>query len=174
MAFQTKGHAQMLGMMNDFHLINSTMAFHATYTPVHVDGMVEVYIVRDFMNPYPWYGRTRSEQSVLVQVFFIRKSAVFIRVFSKIGISNYFQKRRIGLDVFMARHTDIGGRNICMGRFVYTMMTIPAVEAELSGVKTMIIGYRLRRFVSNSGILRSRIISDARCDCSTYQAETYH
>ena len=61
-----------------------------------------------------------------------------------------------------------------MGRFVYTVMTIPAVEAELSRVKTMIIGYGLRRFVSNSGILRSRIISDARCDCSTYQAETYH
>ena len=68
MAIQAKSHTQMLGVMNLFHLVNTTMAFDATDTAVDMDSMVEINIVWSFMNAFPGNGWPCVKNTILVQV----------------------------------------------------------------------------------------------------------
>ncbi|SVA88774.1 uncharacterized protein METZ01_LOCUS141628, partial [marine metagenome] len=48
MAIQAKCHAQMLGVRNFFHLVDSSVACYATYTTIYMYGVIEVSIVWHF------------------------------------------------------------------------------------------------------------------------------
>ena len=39
--------------MNFYHLVNPSVAFHATYPPIDVDGMVEINVIGSLVNAYP-------------------------------------------------------------------------------------------------------------------------
>src|SRR5581483_5422015 len=56
MAIQTEGHAQRLGLGNFVHLVDLPMTFHAANTPVHMDGMVEINVIRKLVNLDPGDG----------------------------------------------------------------------------------------------------------------------
>ena len=53
MAIQAERHAQRFGVINLLHLVDLAMAMHATDTAIHVDGMIEINVVRHFMDLHP-------------------------------------------------------------------------------------------------------------------------
>jgi len=90
MAIQAKCHAQMLGMRNFFHLIYPSVTFYATYTPIKMNGVIEICIVRYFVDASPWYWGTLAENAVIISVFFFRQDAIFVFIFAVVTISNWF------------------------------------------------------------------------------------
>ena len=54
-AIQTKGHAQRFGMFDNLHFIHATVTLNTAYTAVNVGSMVEVNVVRGFVNFDPLY-----------------------------------------------------------------------------------------------------------------------
>ena len=69
MAIQTKCHTQMFSVRNFLHLVDSPMAIYATDAAIDVDGVIEVSIIRHFMNTSPWYWWTLAENAVVIDVF---------------------------------------------------------------------------------------------------------
>ncbi len=57
MAFETKTHAQRLGVENFIHVIDLPVAFHAADAAVHMNGVIEINVVRNFMDLHPGNGR---------------------------------------------------------------------------------------------------------------------
>ncbi len=53
MALQTPRHRKLLVLMDNLHLVNSTVADHATDSGVHVGSMVEVDKVWEIMDASP-------------------------------------------------------------------------------------------------------------------------
>ena len=161
MTLQAEGHAERLGMVHFFHLINPTMAFDATDAPVDVNGVVEIHVIGCLVNTNPGNGISGTEHSVTVQVFAFRKESVPVRVFAKIRFANGLEQRGIRLDILMTRHANVGGRDACVRRLVDRVVTIPAVQAQLAGMKLVIVGYGLRGLIPDSGVLLSCVVSDA-------------
>ena len=56
MALETPAHAVGFGMVDDFHVVDLTVASDATDTSVYVNRMVEVDVIRSFVNPDPGDG----------------------------------------------------------------------------------------------------------------------
>ena len=56
MAIEAERHAQRLGVINLLHLVDLAMAMHATDPAIHVHGMIEVNVVRHFMDLHPCDG----------------------------------------------------------------------------------------------------------------------
>ena len=52
-AFQTPSHAVRLGVVNDLHMVDMTVTGYAANPPVHMDGMVEIDLVRGLVNADP-------------------------------------------------------------------------------------------------------------------------
>jgi hypothetical protein len=73
-------------------------------------------------------------------------------------LTDGFEERRVGFDVFMARHADIGRWNTGVWGLIDRSVTIPAVKSELTGMKLMIVGNRLSRLVANPSVLGSSIV----------------
>jgi len=56
MALETPTHAVGLGVVDDFHVVDLTVAGDATDTSVYVNRMVEIDVIRSFVNPDPGDG----------------------------------------------------------------------------------------------------------------------
>jgi hypothetical protein len=55
--FKTKTHTKRLGVIHFFHLVNAPVTLYATHSSVHMDGMVEINIIRSFVDADPRDGR---------------------------------------------------------------------------------------------------------------------
>jgi hypothetical protein len=53
MAVQTPSHRLILGLMNDLHLVDATMACYARNSTIYVSGVIEVDIIGQSMDPHP-------------------------------------------------------------------------------------------------------------------------
>ena len=161
MAIKTESHAKVLGVTDFLHLVDPAVALYATYTPVYMNGVVEIGVVGHFMNTGPWNGHALSEETVTILVLAVAQDAVPIGVFPVIAGPNRLQGWGIRLNRLMTGHADIGCGNSCVGRLVHPMVTIAAVKAKFTNVKAMVIGNRLRGLVANSHELRCAVIVDA-------------
>ena len=57
MAFQTKRHAKRLCVIYLVHFVNRAVAFHAADAPIDVNGMIEIDVIRQFVDLHPRNGR---------------------------------------------------------------------------------------------------------------------
>ena len=53
MALQTPAHAVRFGVIDDFHVIDLAVAGDTAHAAVHVDGVVEINVVRRLVDPDP-------------------------------------------------------------------------------------------------------------------------
>ena len=60
MAVDTPSHRLILGLVNNFHLINPTVACNTRNATVHVSGVVEINKVRQSVNSNPIDRLARS------------------------------------------------------------------------------------------------------------------
>jgi hypothetical protein len=65
-AFQAERHAEGFVVMHFDHLIDSTMAFYATNTSVDVNSVIEINIVRSFVETNPRDRRPDIHDSITV------------------------------------------------------------------------------------------------------------
>ena len=54
--FQTKSHTQWHGMLDNFHLINSTMALYAANSPINMHRVIKINIIWSLVDTHPRYG----------------------------------------------------------------------------------------------------------------------
>lgn len=147
MAIQAPAHALRLVLIDNFHLVDGSMAAVTAHTAVYVHRMVKVSVVGDFVDSDPVDGLT---------------SLPALTDGSKLGA--------IGLDLGMASHTSLSRRDIRMGGHLDEAMTITAIHAELLHVDHMRERHRLGGLVADSGIFGSEVIpeppNNRRSDCS--------
>ena len=117
-----------------FHLINAPMALDATDSSVYMNGMIEIDVVWRLMDAEPRDGGAIID-TVTVDILLGRKLTVSVGVFSEIRCPNGGKQRGVCLDCLVAGHADIGRGYAGTGRLVYGMVTITAVQSELTGVE---------------------------------------
>ena len=114
-AVETPAHGLRLIVANDFHFINTTMAGHAGDAAVQVGAVIEIHVVRSFVDFDPRDGL-----------------AGFV------GLDDHLQLGRIAADVAFARAVAVEAglvcRNIRVARNFAETVAIAAVEAELTCV----------------------------------------
>ncbi len=96
MTFQAKRHAKMLDVSHLFHLGDVAVTFHAAYSSVNVDGVVEIGIIRSFVYAYPRNRRACIQPAVIVGVLASIQVAVFVGIFTVITGLNWFEGFGIG------------------------------------------------------------------------------
>ena len=86
-----------------------------------------------------------------------------------VGQTNRQQLIALGLDLAVAVHACLNGRNICVSTRLDPGMAITAVNAQVPGMKLMAVGNRLFRGIALVCVLRGKIIPDDANpeDCAT-------
>ena len=62
-AIEAPTHAQRLVVRDDGHLVDLAVAAFASDSAFHVDGMIEIDVIRRLVNPLPRYLDCRSSSS---------------------------------------------------------------------------------------------------------------
>ena len=158
-------------MVNLFHLVDSTMAFHATDASVDMDCVVEVNVVGRLVNAYPGNGLT-VQDAVAIGILLSGEIAVSVGIFPVVGSPDWLEERRVALDGFVTGHADVGGGDAGTSRLVYCMVAIAAVQPKLPCVKTVVVADGLRRLISYPGIFGGCVIGDAGNYCSSNHAQS--
>ena len=83
MTFEAKGHAEGLGVVYFFHLVNASVALYATHPSVYVDGMIEINVVRCRVDAEPRYGGA-IQDAIAIDVLVVGEISVSVGVFSVI------------------------------------------------------------------------------------------
>ena len=96
-------------MVNHFHVLDFPVTFNATDPTVHVNGVVEVNVIRSLMNPDPRHGFT-----------------------TVITVADDLQQWRIFLHHAVATHTHIGAGDVRVARAVHKGMAITAINFQLT------------------------------------------
>ena len=159
-------------MVHFFHLVDPSVTLHATDPPVDVNGVIEINIIGRFVNANPWNGISGAEHSVTVYVFTFGEESVLVRVFAKIRFADGLEQGGVRLDILVTGHANVGGWDACVRRLVDRVVTIPAVQAQLTGMKLVIVGYGLRGLIPDSGVLLSCVVSNAGNKNSTRHAQS--
>ena len=157
-------------MMNFYHLVNPSVAFHATHPPINMNGMIEIDIVRSLVNADPRNGMAVKD-SVTIGILVSGEIAVPISVFPIIRGPDWLEEGRVALDVLVAGHADVGRGNAGTGGLVDGMVTITAVQSELTGVEFVIVRDGLSRLITDASILWSGVVVDAGNDDSPGHAQ---
>ena len=135
MAIETKGHAQGLIMVNFIHLVDGPVTLDTTDAAVYVNGMIEINVVRDAVDLNPGDGHSIS-RAITHQ----RKPCV------------------VSQHLVVTIHARRTRGNVRIPRFFHGVMTIPAVDPELSCVGCVGKADRLDGLVTHTRIFRCEII----------------
>lgn len=122
-------------MPHDRHLIDLPMAAVATHPAVHVNGVIEINIVRCLVDLYPRDRFSRSPTA-----------------------ANDLQLRALFFNLCVTGHASLRGRDAGRARDLNRLMAITAVDAELVHVEGMIKAYGLDWLITHSCVFRSEII----------------
>lgn len=143
MAIKTPFHAERLGLMDDIHLIDRTVATVAAHTTIHMHSMVEVGVIWQAMHLHPWDRLTGFPT-----------------------LTHQGETRTIGKDLALAMAIDAGlsGRKIGMPGNLNKAMTVTAIHPELLDMKGVRKRHRLIWLIANAGIFRREVIPDAQSD----------
>ena len=105
-ALQAPSHAVRFGVVDDLHMVDMTVTGHAANPPVHMDGVVEINVVRGLVNADP-----RNRVAGLPR------------------LPNGGELWTEGFDLSVAVHTGLGGGNIRMGGFFHSRMAVTTIHA---------------------------------------------
>ena len=146
---ETPSHAVRFGVVNDLHVVHMTVTSYAANPPVHMDGVVEIDVVRGLMNADP--GN---------------------RVAGLPGLPNGGKLWTEGFDLRVAVHAGLGGGNIRVGGFFHSRMAVAAIHAELIHVEGVIKGNGLGGLVSDPGVFWGKVVSHSGNDASCHYCQT--
>lgn len=140
MAIYAPSHGLILGLVNNFHLIDPTVTGNARNATIYVSRVIKVNEVGQTVNPDPVYGFTRSPTIVNRFEFFA------VRVYRR-------QRRRPtcrGLSRSLwavTIYASLGWRNGGMSGFVNRIMTVAAVHLQFASVQSVAERHGLLRTV---------------------------
>jgi hypothetical protein len=149
MAFQAPTHAVGFGVVDDFHVVDVAVASDATDSAIHVNRVIEVDVVRGFMNPDPRNRIARLPR-----------------------LANCGKLGTLGFDLSVAVHAGLGGWNIGVGGFFNSRMAVTTIHAELIHVEGVIKGYGLGGLVSHPGVFWSEVVGHTGNDASHHHCQT--
>ena len=135
MTVKAEGHAEGLGLVNFVHVVDVAVAFHATDAAVYVDGVVEIDVVREFVNLHPGNGLA---------------GLVTVTNYSELGIVLEHHA--------VAVHADRTGRNVGIPGFFNGIVAIAAIHAQLVRMNGMGEGDGLDGHVTDIRIFVGKVI----------------
>jgi hypothetical protein len=139
MAFQAPTHAVGFGVVDDFHVVDVAVASDATDSAIHVNRVIEVDVVRGFMNPDPRNRIARLPR-----------------------LANGGKLGTLGFDLSVAVHAGLGGWNIGVGGFFNSRMAVATVHSKLIHMKRVIECDGLGRLITDSSVFWSKIVGHPR------------
>jgi len=134
-AFQTPTHAVGLGVIDDLHVIDVSMAGNAANASIYVHRMVEVNVVGSFMNPNP---------------------GDWIACFPRFPYGTEFGTLRLNLCVTV--HASLCAGHVGVRRFFNPCMAVTTIHTELIDVKRVVEGDRLRRLVADACVFWGKVV----------------
>lgn len=136
-AVQAPGHALRLVLIDDLHFIHRTVAAVAAHPTIHVNGVVEIGVVWNLVDADPVDGLAGFP-----------------------ALAHGGELRTVGLDLRMAGHASLGGRNIRVRGDLDETMAVAAIHAELLNVNHVGERHRLVRLVADPRVFWSEVIGE--------------
>ena len=136
-ALKTPAHAQRLIVVDDVHFIHATMTTNATDAAVDVQRMIEVSVIRNFVNSFPIH-----------------------RIAAGPTFSNGRKQRAGCLDLRVAAHARLRRWHIRMRRTFDIRVTVKTRHPQCSRVKFMREWNRLLWSETDASVLRSDVKGD--------------
>lgn len=137
-AIEAPTHAQRLVVRDDGHLVDLAVAAFASDSAFHVDGMIEIDVIRRLVNPLPRYWI----------------AALPARL-------HCGQLGTIWLDQRMTSDARLSGRDVRAGGFLDARMAKKARHSQLPDMLGMGERNRLNRSVTDAGVFRRTVIVQA-------------
>ncbi len=134
-AVQTPRHRMRLSVVDDLHLIHLPVAAHAAHASVYMHRVMEIRIVGGLVDLHPLDGFAGLPR-----------------------IPHQLEFRILALDLRMAVHADLSGRDVRIRRSLDVRMAIAAIHPQLSGMDLVGKRDRLSRFVTDPRVFRGKII----------------
>jgi len=119
-AIKTPRHAQWLLLMNLNHLVNPTMAAHATHAGRKVNAVIEKRVVGQHVNANPLHCLTGLET-----------------------LPDWLERLAIGLYILVTVHARLCRRDSRPRTTLYRVVAITTVNTKFSDVERMTVGNRL-------------------------------
>ena len=138
LAIQTEAHAQRFGMINFVHLVNLAVAMDAGNTPVHVNGVVKINVIRRLVDLDPRHWGATGET-----------------------LTHGSQARVVGQHLIMTVHAGVGRRDVREPRLLNTVVAIPAINPQLVSMNRVGERHGLYRLIPDPGVLGGEIVSDS-------------
>jgi hypothetical protein len=149
MTFQAPTHAVRFRVVNDLHMVHMTVAGYAANSPVYMNGVIEINVVRGLVNADP-----RNRVAGLPR------------------LPNGGKLWTEGFNLRMAVHAGLGGGNIRVGGFFHARMAVTTIHAELIHVKGVIKGDGLGGLISHPGVFWSKVVGHSGNDASHHHCQT--
>lgn len=137
MASQAPCHVQRLGLFNHRHAIDAAMAAHATDPRLDMSRVIEVDKVGQIVNPHPRDGLAGGS-----------------------ALTDQGQRIALGLDRRVAIHTGGSRRHGRLGRRFDPNVAIPTIDAQITRMQRVAVGYWLFWRVAEGGHLRRKNARD--------------
>ncbi len=130
MTIHTPGHAKGFDLPHDIHLVNTAMAADAAYALIHVGAVVEVDVIRQLVYSNPRDGFAGCVEFPQLDDF-----------------------RRILFDLGMAVQTGFGSRDSGEFAFINEVVTVTAIDSQLSGMKLVAVVDGLTGLIADLKVL---------------------
>lgn len=130
-----KRHIQRFLLMDLDHLIDAAMAAHAAYARSDMGFVVEEDEIGKTMNVDPGNRLAGAE-----------------------AVAHQFQPRALILHLGVAVHADLRRRDGGEGGFIYGVVAVKAIEAQIAGVELVAVRHRLHRLIAGVNHRRIRIV----------------
>ena len=139
MAVQAEAHAQRFGVIDLVHLVDRAMALDATDAAVDVDGMVEIDVIRHFVDLHPGDGLARRR-----------------------AFPYQLQLGAVLQDLVVTVHAGRSGRDVGIPGLFHRAVAVAAIQAELVGMNRVRKGHRLNGLITDPRVFRREIVPHAR------------
>lgn len=140
MAFEAPTHREWRESIDNFHLINPTMAFDAANSAIHMGTVIEIGEVGKLVNLDPLHRHA-----------------------TLIGLSDLFKLGAIALNLGVTVHASLGGRHGGERSAINRGVAIAAIESEFSNMPRVAIRHRLHRLIANIKRLGTQPIGHKEC-----------
>ena len=137
MAGQTPPHGQRLLLLNNVHLVDASVALHASDTRRNVHAVVKVHVVWEAVDANPFDRFARSP-----------------------ALAHRLESRRVRTHQRVTVHAGLGWRDHRHRRPLDTGVTITAVNAELPGMQPVTVRNRLAGLISHLRVPWRPVVPD--------------
>lgn len=128
-------HGKHLVPHDDFHLVDSSVALHASDATIHVGGMIEVGVVGDAIHPHP-----------------LNRKPALVTLLDRLKLSAVGSNRRVAV------HAGLRGWYGGVRRSLHGVVAIATVHAKFAGMERMTKRHWLRRLVTHLKRLRTKSV----------------